>query len=126
MMDNNTLNTINSILESWAVKFGTTVEKLVPEMQKYYSVQYTVTVIAWLIIFIAMIIVGKRLIKKHNEIINRGESDYDELNTWGYGIWVFSIIPFIMISYFTTTLFQWILSPSAALIDKIISIMRNQ
>lgn len=122
----NALNTINSILENWAEKFGTTVEKLVPEMQKYYSVQYTVTVIAWLIIFIVMIIIGKCLIKKHNEIINNGERDYDELNAWGYGVWTFSIIPFIMICYFITILFQWILSPSAALIDKIISIMKNQ
>lgn len=122
----NTLNTINSILESWAEKFGTTVEKLVPEMQKYYLVQYTVTVIAWLIILIAMIIIGKCLIKKHNEIINSGEHDYDELNTWGYVVWMFSIIPFIVTCYFITTLFQWILSPSAALIARIINAMSNK
>ena len=117
-MDNNTLNTINIILQDWANKFGTTVEKLIPEMQKYYIVQYAVTVLAWLTVFIVMLCVGKLLIKKHNEI-EEESTDYDDLHVIGYVVWGFSIIPFVITCYFTTTLFQWIVSPSAALVDKI-------
>jgi len=123
-MNNDALNTINNILQDWANKFGTTVEKLIPEMQKYYIVQYVVTVIAWLIILVIMLVLGRWLIKKHN-VLEEDGIDYDDLNFWGYIIWGVSIVPFIVFCYFTTTLFQWILSPSAALIDKILSIMTN-
>lgn len=118
-MNNDTLNTINSILQDWANKFGTTVEKLIPEMQKYYIVQYVVTVIAWLVIIMVMLVLGRWLIKKHNALEEDG-TDYNDLHFWGYTIWGFSLIPFVVLCYFTTTLFQWILSPSAALIDKIL------
>ena len=124
-MDNNTLNIINGILQDWANKFGTTVEKLIPEMQRYYIVQYIVTVSAWLTVFIVMLCVGKFLIKKHDEI-EKESTDYDGLDAWGYGFWGFSIIPFIVICYFTTTLFQWIVSPSAALIDKILHMISGK
>ena len=124
-MDNTTLNTINSILNEWANKFGTTVEKLIPEMQKYYIVQYTVTVIAWLIIFAIMLIIGKYLINKHNEI-EKESTDYEALDFYGYAVWVFSIIPFVTICYFTTTLFQWVLSPSASLINRILGVISNK
>ena len=118
-MNNTTLNTLNNILNEWANKFGTTVEKLIPEMQKYYITQYAVTVIAWLIILIVMLCIGKFLIKKHNEI-EKESTDYDELHVWGYVCLTFSIIPFVVVCYFTTILFQWIVSPSAALVNKII------
>ena len=124
-MNNDTLNTINSILQDWANKFGTTVEKLIPEMQKYYIVQYAVTVVAWLTVFIVMLCIGKFLIKKHNEI-EKEKTDYDDLHYLGYGFWGFSIIPFIVTCYFTTTLFQWIVSPSAALIDKILHMISGK
>ena len=118
-MNNTTLNTLNNILNDWANKFGTTVEKLIPEMQKYYITQYIVTVIAWLIILIIMLYIGRFLIKKHNEI-EKEKTDYDELHVWGYACLTVGIFPFIMICYFTTILFQWIVSPSAALVNKII------
>lgn len=124
-MDNNTLNTMNAILQEWAIKFGTTVEKLIPEVQKYYIVQYIVTVIAWAIIFVIMIIIGKHLFKRHNEIVKETE-DYDNLDLCGVAIWAVSIIPFIAVCYFTTVLLQWIVSPSASLVGMILKIMSNK
>lgn len=125
-MDNNTLNTMNAILQEWAIKLGTTVEKLIPEVQKYYIVQYIVTVIAWAIVFVIMIIIGKHFFKRHNEKIKEEDEDYDDLDVWGIGIWAASIVPFIAVCYFTTVLLQWIVSPSASLVGMILRIMSNK
>ena len=122
-MDNNMLNTINAILQEWADNFGTTMEQLVPEMQKYYIVKYSATVIAWLVVFVAMLVIGKYLIRKHNEL---GEEDYEDLNIWGRAVWVLSVLPFSIICYFVTVLFQWIVSPSASLINVIINTLGNR
>ena len=119
-MDEVTLNTLNNILTEWANKFGTTIEKLIPEMQKYYIVKYTVIDIAMLIIFAAVIGVGIWLIKKHEKLEKDGR-DYNDLHVYGYTMLPFSLIPFIFVCYFTIILFQWIVSPQAALLDKILS-----
>lgn len=107
--------TVNSIIDNLCIKFGTTLQNLIPEMAKMYIAKDIVVIIICAIISTVMY----KLYKKYQKRNEFADYDFQIILTVSFGI--VSVIALIV---YIVNLTGWIASPTAEVVEMIMGMVK--